>query len=62
MFAFGGVGEKSQCHVVPLASIVLRYWVAPFGSEQDSVGICMWILWLLTQLPVACLIALPLEV
>ena len=57
---FGSVGEHSLCHFEPVASIVLRYRVAPFGSEQESVGICMWIprLWLLLDcFLLACLLS-----
>ena len=39
---FGCVGSCSECHVEPVASIVLRYWVVPAGSEQESVGFYMY--------------------
>ena len=44
---------SSSWGVEHVASIVLRDWVVPYGSQPESVGICMSIprLWSLTRLP-----------
>ena len=65
LLEFTGIQGKPtfSWRVELVASSGLRYWCAPFGSEHESVGFCMWKprLWFLIRLLVACLSSLRLE-